>query len=627
MGRWWKVIGCLWVASLSLTAAATLTLTFTNNGEPLPDPTQGRFYVYEPGERENYLAWGHGAKSVRVPDGAYDLVIRYTNDLAEREIVREEVELSGDVEEEIDFQVPLATLTVDVTSGGQPIDPFTARFSLYPTGRRDKPIVSRRPGSSVTLRPGTYDVEVTVRDLRGVKSTWVEQLPVVGEVHRTVEVGAPPARLHVTLLRQGVPLTEREGIWRIYRPGIRETPLAEGRSGQAADLEPGTYDLGIFFRDGAGLGERWIENLKLSGEVYRQIDVARPPARLRVDVQVNGAPVSDAWYVVHAAGDRRAPLASAASGQAIEVEPGTYDIGCFLVDGGLRAERWLEGQRITEDSSLDVDLEPASVTLRVLPPRHSAGSLQSRAELLLILDSSAQMAEAWDGKTRMDWTVREIRDALREARRSRLQVGLRAFGIAPLAQQDCRDTSLLAPISSIDSRRLFTTLELLRPAGLSPMAMALDEATGDLSEDDWNTIVLVTGSASGCGEDPCVAASRLVRRGLAERIHVVGLNLEPGAAQSLGCVGEFESVRDRRGLETTLRRIFRSAEEPELGTVAVFTPGWEEWRATAAIGERLELSPGTYDVLIRYGGQTYAWERVDLERDLESVVGPRPAPR
>lgn len=629
MRSWTKgiVVGS-WLISLPwVAAAATLNLRITNNGEPLNDPTLARFYVYEPGERESYLAWGHGAKAARFPDGTYDLVIRYRNDMARSEIVREEVELAGEVEQEIDFQVPLATLTLDVTSGGQPVNPYTARYRLFASGRRDKPVVARRPGSSVTLRPGFYDIEISVRDLRGMKSTWIDHFPVDGTLRHAVEIGAPPARLRVTLLRDGIPLGERDGFWRVFHPGDRDTPLAEVNSGQAADLEPGTYDVGIFFRDGAELSERWMESLRLDGELHRQVELSRTATRLRVDIRREGASEREAWFVIHPAGDRRTPLASAGSGETIEIEPGTYDIGCFLRRGGLRAERWLTDQRISGASDVDVDLTPTMATLRVLPPSRRRRAPRVQAKLLLILDSSAQMADEWGDDNRIDSTVRAIQEVLRESRRSEIDVGLRAYGIAPLSQQDCRDSSLLAPPSSVGARRLVSTLELLRPAGLSPIAFALDAAGEDLSDDDWNTVVLVTGSVEGCAGDPCDAAVRLVRRGLAQRVHVIGLGLDPVDGRSLDCIGKYQSVRDRRELRTALRQIFGDATETDRGTVAVFRPDGGEWLATAAIGERLELSAGTYDVLIRYGGQSYTWQRVAVSGAFESAAGSKPSPR
>ena len=53
---------------------ASLTIRFTNLGEPLEQPNHAKFYLYEPEQRDYYVAWGHAAKTARFPEGTYDLI-------------------------------------------------------------------------------------------------------------------------------------------------------------------------------------------------------------------------------------------------------------------------------------------------------------------------------------------------------------------------------------------------------------------------------------------------------------------------------------------------------------------------------------------------------------------------
>jgi len=57
--------------------AATFGVEFTNRGLPLEDPRQGKFYIYEEGEREQYLAWGYTGRNASIPSGTYDILIKY----------------------------------------------------------------------------------------------------------------------------------------------------------------------------------------------------------------------------------------------------------------------------------------------------------------------------------------------------------------------------------------------------------------------------------------------------------------------------------------------------------------------------------------------------------------------
>ena len=54
----------IFVAALPA-AAATLEVTFTNQGRPLDDPKHGRFYVYPENNRDSYLDWGHAARTAQ----------------------------------------------------------------------------------------------------------------------------------------------------------------------------------------------------------------------------------------------------------------------------------------------------------------------------------------------------------------------------------------------------------------------------------------------------------------------------------------------------------------------------------------------------------------------------------
>ena len=124
---------------------ASLTIRFTNLGEPLEQPIHAKFYLYELEQRDYYVAWGHAAKTAHFPEGTYDLIIKYKQGEIYEERERLEVELVGDVVEEIDFDIPVARLTIDITSGGRPIRDFTGSFALYDSGQRDKPVTRKRP--------------------------------------------------------------------------------------------------------------------------------------------------------------------------------------------------------------------------------------------------------------------------------------------------------------------------------------------------------------------------------------------------------------------------------------------------------------------------------------------------
>ena len=615
---------CALVAGLGLAAPAgaaeaTLAIAFTNNGEPLLDPTLARFYVFEPEKRDQYLAWGHGAKIARLPTGTYDVVVKYRNDQIYEERVFELVELSGHVQQEIDFSIPIATLTLQVTVGGEPVPAHVARFSLHRASQRGKPLVSRRPGETVTIRPGVYDIEVVYHDQSGLQSTWLEFYSLAGDLEEVVDFGRPAVQFGLTFFKDGQ--ETRQGRWRVFETGDRDSPLTAGRPGENVELPVGVYDIRLTYRQGGRTTEHWLENVPVRETEQRVIEIDAPIARLRVDVRRNGAQLSDAWFSVYPAGDPDTVVTSGISGTAVELDAGIYDIGFFYRDGGVRAEQWLRGQSILDRVERSVELEFETAALRVVPKRRS----REASNLLLLVDSSAEMASDLGRGDKLGVLRSGIRSAAASLRDTGLRVGLRAFGTAEESRRDCRDSTLLLPLGDPTEAGLASTVDRLRPGGRSPIAYSLDLGAADMPADGNNTLLLLSGGAEDCGRDPCAMASRLLRRGNIDRIYVVGLGIPPDRRHHLACIGEFHHVTGRARLRTTLHQIFREVADNDTGTVSVFEPEGGEWIISGALGEQLQVSAGTYDLLIHSAGRSYSWPGVQIDGTFESPVGTRPS--
>jgi hypothetical protein len=605
--------------------AATLTVIFSNNGEPLEDPLFGKFYLYEPGTRENYLSWGHAGRPARVPDGVYDLVITYHNDTIREQRVFEEVELEGDVEQEAAFSIPVARLVLRVTSGGEPVPRGTGRYQVHRAGQRGKPLASRRPGAPLVLRAGTYDIEVSYRDAEGLQSRWLEGYYVEDLREETVEMGSSAARLEVTVTLGRQVLPAGAARWRVYLAGSREASVAERRSGESVVLDPGRYDVGVFYDYQGSRGQRWLNGLELHGLVRRRIDISDDRADLQVHIRRRGRLLSGAWFSVFPAGDRRTLLLSAHNGAQVELEPGNYDIRCTVRSGGLHAEQWLTGQSVADSTELSVEMEYRSASLRLLPNGENVAG--APANVLLIVDSSAAMSSKLGVRSRMNQVSRTVAEAAEGLNGSRARLGLRAYGILPPSRRDCRDSLLLVPPAPLDRRALSRALTSLRPSGLSPIAYSLEAAGGDLPDGAENVVVLITGGPDSCDGDPCAAATRLLRSGEVSLVHVLGLGIGFEQGEALACAGNYQSVTSAAELKSALREIFRAVLRDEPGTVNLFEPAGGGWVAGGYLRERLEVNPGRYDVQIRTGGEAWVWENVELTGSVEADATARPPRR
>jgi hypothetical protein len=162
------------------TRAATLTVDVLRRGQPLEAANQGRVYIRPVGDARTrdlppdaYLAWGLAGTPIRVPDGTYDVVVKYVNDRIEHVEAIEKLTLSGDVRRSVDFDAPIARLTLKVQNAGEPIPRFEGAYRLYRAGQRGRPVAAKRPGDTLTILPGTYDVEVVWRGPHGLERRWL----------------------------------------------------------------------------------------------------------------------------------------------------------------------------------------------------------------------------------------------------------------------------------------------------------------------------------------------------------------------------------------------------------------------------------------------------------------------
>jgi len=607
--------------------AASLTVRFTNNGEPLEDPKHGKFYVYdaEDEERRSYLAWGHDGSAVNLEEGIYAVVLLYANDQVRKERVLEEVELAGDQELDIAFKIPIAQLTVHVTTGGQAVAPGSARYRLFAAGRREKPLASKRPGKSMIIRAGQYDIEVSHQSLQGMQTKWLENYRLDGVHEERVEMGRTMASLRLTILNDGRALDPAAARWLVYRAGERERPLAERRSGELAKLKPGSYDISLLYQEGGRQGRRWLNGIDLYGSVQREVDLAEMTGSLRVDIRHRGASLPGAWFSVHPAGDHATELASANNGAEIQLEPGSYDIGCFFRKGGVRAERWLNDRRLSGLSELEMELEFEPASLRVTPRRgRSRKGGSDQTNILLLLDSSAAMAAPLGVRSRMELLQLVLPDAVSGIASSKLNVALRVYGISPRSRRDCGDSIFLVPFGRADRPLINQTLENLRPTGFAPIAYSLRHASSDLPAEGNNAIVLITAGGEGCGGDVCEAAADLLRGGNAARLYVVAIGSDRSGGRTLDCVGELHEVETGAALKRALREVFRSALRMDLGVVSLFEPESGRWVASGTLRERLDLATGSYDVKIRTGAKEYFWRGMKISGDMEAEARERP---
>lgn len=168
-------------------------------------------------------------------------------------------------------------------------------------------------------------------------------------------------------------------------------------------------------------------------------------------------------------------------------------------------------------------------TLLTLALALPAAAQDCGTDAMLVLDGSASMAEI--GATPAEPTrIVEARAALARAlpdiERVR-RIGLAIYG--PGGGDACSGIRVAFPPIPMAAARVQAEVEALRPAGLTPLAAAVEAAAERLAyRTEPAIVVLVTDGNETCGGTPCALSRRLASEAADLTIHVIGFRAAGG---------------------------------------------------------------------------------------------------
>ncbi|MFC2100016.1 VWA domain-containing protein, partial [Candidatus Bipolaricaulota bacterium] len=184
--------------------------------------------------------------------------------------------------------------------------------------------------------------------------------------------------------------------------------------------------------------------------------------------------------------------------------------------------------------------------------------------VVFIFDASNSMNKPFDGSvTRFETAVSAMADLL-VALPSDINAGLLLYGwrVSRVNEvESCKDLELVFPIQplSADLRiQMIDTLGAITAQGMTPLADALVRAAAALDGlQGENAIVLLSDGEGNCGGNHSVAAQYLATLTPPIKLHVVGLDLEPDARETLQMMvdvtgGTYRGVREAANLADAL---------------------------------------------------------------------------
>jgi len=196
-----------------------------------------------------------------------------------------------------------------------------------------------------------------------------------------------------------------------------------------------------------------------------------------------------------------------------------------------------------------------------------------------ILDASYSMNDPLsDGKKKVDAARERLSHSLK-AYPPEVNLGLRVYGhrIPYLGreQESCTDIEQVAPAAPGYQGEIVTWLRDFEAQGMTPIGIALYQASKDLSQEPGkvNSIVLISDGQETCGVDPCLMVEKLRSSGFRITVYVIGLKVDDPTRQQLTCIartggGVYQDVQSDVELQQALDQVQTEIEKIEVVAVA-----------------------------------------------------------
>jgi Ca-activated chloride channel family protein len=142
----------------------------------------------------------------------------------------------------------------------------------------------------------------------------------------------------------------------------------------------------------------------------------------------------------------------------------------------------------------------------------------------------------------------------------------------------CSKSDVMYPLQAYDQQKLDSALAQFKPAGWTPIALALEQAQHDLQaykgDQNTNIIFLVSDGIETCGGDPVEVAKTLANSDVTPIVNVVGFGADGEAQRQLKQVadaagGRYVLIQDQQELQKEFEQARDIAHK------------WFEWKSGA----------------------------------------------
>ncbi|QPC47599.1 vWA domain-containing protein [Mangrovibacillus cuniculi] len=226
--------------------------------------------------------------------------------------------------------------------------------------------------------------------------------------------------------------------------------------------------------------------------------------------------------------------------------------------------------------------------------------------VVILLDASGSMANQIDGKAMMD-SAKDSIETFVETLPEDANIGLRVYGqngdgSEAKKELSCSSSELVYSISNYEQSSFQQALDTVKPAGWTPIELALKEAQKDLSQYDpetnTNIIYLVSDGIETCDGDPVKAAKELYNSSISPIVNIIGFDVDSEGETQLKSIAE--------ATEGIYQRVVDESElSKELQKINDIADAWEDWKESNESKIEYKNTQNNIDIFVYISRESY----------------------
>jgi outer membrane protein OmpA-like peptidoglycan-associated protein/uncharacterized protein YegJ (DUF2314 family) len=270
----------LWIDNQTFTGTVSKTVEvgvnvaevrylITNGGVDTKGNGQVHFVVH--GDHKGAtVTWANSGESVRVPEGAYDVHVTFSDGAAQKDFWIDNQTFAGKVDKTVEIGLPVTDVTYVLTNLGVDLKDKAQVHYVVHGNHAGATVTWANSDGAERMAAGAYDLHLTYQEGLVQKSVWLDNQAFTGTVQKTFDFKVVFAQPTVTVTQNGADVGNKATV--DYLDPSDQTDFGTVHSSETATVEQGTYDIHAWLGEADG----WLRKVAISGKPHLTIAIVQP---------------------------------------------------------------------------------------------------------------------------------------------------------------------------------------------------------------------------------------------------------------------------------------------------------------------------------------------------------------